>query len=294
MKQIVRYRFMTIPNKLVGDLRVTIDESSHAENRNMYNGGVSTNLVILPMINIEILRPVETNDNGRRFRPHGNSNDSIGLTKFNYPTFLNEIKTVYESMKTPNMFVYRGERLDINDKECEKARRAFTVGRTSVELKPTIIEQMVDGGQVQRLEGIKMKFNNEDSTVLLTIREIESLIWILASLNIDTMVFLMYTNFIERVTYERQKPVVDIQPMARPVYNQAKPVAYTSVPEVPKEISSIPDELVNITEAYTPKSPVVQEAVLSTPPAKYSLDSVIDETEEKDDFANVMNPPVEA
>lgn len=272
MKQIVRYRFMTIPNKLYADVRVTVDESSHSETKSSYEGGKSTTLVLLPMINIQMLRPLETDENGRRYRPQSSMNDSIGLTKFNYPIFVNELNGIYEDMRTPDLYVYTGDRLDLNEKAAEKIRRAFTVGRTSIEFKAVVIEQPTDSGTVERLEGIKMKFNNEESTVLLTLREIESMLWIMKGVDIDNIVLTMYLSFVERSAYEPQKPVVDIVPTVKPTRRAVETVAVNSVVEPQKK-----------------EEPPKQETVINIPAEKYTdFDSV-----SKEDFAKYMNPPVE-
>lgn len=272
MKQIVRYRFMTIPNKLYADVRVTVDESSHSETKSSYEGGKSTTLVLLPMINIQMLRPLETDENGRRYRPQSSMNDSIGLTKFNYPIFVNELNGIYEDMRTPDLYVYTGDRLDLNEKAAEKIRRAFTVGRTSIEFKAVVIEQPTDSGTVERLEGIKMKFNNEESTVLLTLREIESMLWIMKGVDIDNIVLTMYLSFVERSAYEPQKPVVDIVPTIKPTRRAVETVAVNSVVEPQKK-----------------EEPPKQETVINIPAEKYTdFDSV-----SKEDFAKYMNPPVE-
>ena len=272
MKQIVRYRFMTIPNKLYADVRVTVDESSHSETKSSYEGGKSTTLVLLPMINIQMLRPLETDENGRRYRPQSSMNDSIGLTKFNYPIFVNELNGIYEDMRTPDLYVYTGDRLDLNEKAAEKIRRAFTIGRTSIEFKAVVIEQPTDSGTVERLEGIKMKFNNEESTVLLTLREIESMLWIMKGVDIDNIVLTMYLSFVERSAYEPQKPVVDIVPTMKPTRRAVETVAVNSVVEPQKK-----------------EEPPKQETVINIPAEKYTdFDSV-----SKEDFAKYMNPPVE-
>lgn len=269
MKQIVRYRFMTVPNKLYGDVRITVDEQSRAEVKSTYEGGRSTNIVLLPMVNIQILKPFETGEDGRRFRPMSSMNDSIGLTKFSYPIFLNELKGIYDGMKTPSLYSYTGNRLELNDKEAEKIRRVFMIGRTNVELKAVVIEQPNDTGVTEMLEGIKMKFNNEESTMLLTLRDIESMIWVLDKLDIDSIVLTMYTSFIDRVPYTRSKSVIDIQPMSHPVAEQ--------------------NTVTPVVEKKKKEAPVTQETVINVPAEKYAnFDNV-----SADDFAKYMNPPVE-
>ena len=43
MKQIVRYRYLTIPNKLTGEIRITVDDRA-AEYSSAFDGGTSTNI----------------------------------------------------------------------------------------------------------------------------------------------------------------------------------------------------------------------------------------------------------
>ena len=279
MKQTVRYRFLTVPNKLYADVRVTVDETSRAETKSTYDGGKSTSMILLPMINIQILKPLEIDENGRRFRPAISSNDSLGLTKFNLPAFISELKGIYNDMKIPDLYTYRGDRLDLNDKAAEKIRRAFIIGRTSIEFRAVVIEQPNETGSINRLEGIKMKFNNEESSVLLTLREIESMLWVFNHVDIDNIVLTMYLNLIDRNAYEYKKPVVDIVPVAKPVYTVADATSYTT--------ENAPDEIPFDEPPKKGKKPIRQETVIDVPAEKYKIDSSVD-----DDFSQYMNPPV--
>ena len=289
MKQIARYRFLTVPNKLYADIRITVDESTHAETRNVYDGGMSVNLILLPMINMQILKPLEVSDTGRRFRPMSSQNDSIGMTKFNFPTFIMELKNIYSDMKTPDLYIYKGDRLDLNERVADNIRRTFVIGRTNIELKAVVIEQASETGGIDRVEGIKMKFNNEDSSVLLTLREIESMLWVMNHVDIDNLVLSMYLNLIERNSYEKAKPVVDIQPMSRPIYK-----ASYEIP-APKEQEPLVNTMAEEPAVITPvvdvkpakKEPVTQETVISIPAEKYKISDV----EDKEDFSQYMNPP---
>lgn len=284
-KQIVRYRYLTIPNKLYADVRITVDESSHAEIINTYEGGKSTNIVLLPMINIQLVRPVEMSDTGRRFRAAGSQNDSIGLTKYNYPTFIMELKSIYEGMKTPDLYVYRGERLDLNDKVAESIRRVFIIGRTNVEFRPVVIEQSNETGGIDRIEGIKIKFNNEASSTLLTLREVESMLWIMNHTDIDNLVITMYFNLIDRNAYskERSKPIVDITPTTnKPVYSKASSV-YEASP-----INEIPNASITVEESM-PLKPAKQETIVTIPAEKYKLSDVPSDTDELIPFDAVSN-----
>lgn len=275
MRQIVRYRFMTIPNKMYADVRVTVDDNSRAEISNHFDGGRSVSLTLLPMINLQILKPLELDSNGRKFRPKPGPNDSVGLTKMNMPTFVNELKRIHRDIElSDNLYSYKGDRLDLNDKEAEKVRRAFLVGRATIELRAVVIETVLDTGITQREKGIKMKFNNEESTVLLNMVELEAMIWIMNNVDIDNLVLSMYLSLVERTTYEPRRTVVDIQPMPKPMYveNVKEPVALTVVEE-PK--------------AEDKKKAPKQETVVELPAEKYKdaidFDSV--------DFSEYMNPP---
>ncbi len=286
MKQIVRYRFLTVPSKLYADIRVTVDDTGHSETRSTYDGGKSITLMLLPMINIQLVKPLEITDDGRRHRPVPSINDSIGLTKFNLPTFISELKGIYEDMKTPDLYVYRGERLDLNDAAAEKIRRAFIVGRSGVELRAVVIEQPTENGGFERLEGIKFKINNEDSTVLLTLREIESMLWTFDHIDVDSLVLMMYTNFIERNAYEYKKPVVDITPVAKtPVPNvPVKPAPVLKPSEITLE--EIPFDKAPVFEP-SKKKEITQDTVIEIPIEKYKIES----EKPVDDFSKYMNPP---
>lgn len=276
MKQIVRYRYLTVPNKMFVEVRITVDENSRVETKNAFDTGTSTNLMFLPMINVQLLKPAQVDETGRKFRPIPSQQDSIGLTKFTYPIFLTELKEIYDGMKTQDVFVYTGDRLDLNAKVADNIRRAFMIGRNAIEFSATVIEQQTESGDIERLEGIKIKFNNEDSTVLLTVREVESLIWLLNKADIDSIVFTMYLNFIDRRNnYNHSKPVVDIKPMSKAFYSQKEKVAYASIPEKPAEENKN-KEVTQSTVIEIPKEDI---------PSKYKLES--DEVP----FEQAMNLP---
>ena len=193
MKQIVRYRFMTIPGKVSGDVKITVDDRS-SEYVSAYDGGRSTSISLFPVINVTIVRPTETDENGRRIRGQWNINDSLGLTKFTLPIFLRELNQIQRDMETPDLYTYHGTRLELNDTVASKIRRAFMLGNTAVELTATVLEQSDE----RKIEGIKMKFNNEQSTVLLTLNELTALIYNVRALDVDTVAMLMYVNYVTK------------------------------------------------------------------------------------------------
>ena len=213
MKQIIRYRFMTIPSKLTGELRITINSERNTEYSSQYEGGRSTNLAIFPIISISIVKPHDDITRGT-----WDPNESIGLTKFSLPIFINELESIERSMKIPTLYSYTNNRLELNEKEASKIRKAFMVGNNmTVELSPVVIEK-----EGNYYEGIKMKFNTEANVTTLTLNELTSVIYNLRNLSVDVLTLQLYTNFIDRQAFARtkgpthmaqyQRPLVDMTP----------------------------------------------------------------------------------
>ena len=215
MKQIVRYRFMTIPNKMTGEIRLTINSERNNEYTSQYEGGKSTNISIFPIISINIVKPHEE---GVSVRANWDPNESIGLTKFNLPVFLSELEAIQEAMKIPTLYQYTDNRLELNEKEAMKIRKVFMVGTNmTVELAPIVIEK--DEG---RIEGIKVKFNTDLNVTTLTLNELTAVIYSLRTLPVDVLTLQLYTAFINRQAFARtkgpsamaqyQRPIVDMTP----------------------------------------------------------------------------------
>ena len=190
MKQILRYRFLTISKKLYGEIRLTIDERNAAYHA-AFDGGTSVQLRAMPFITLGINRPMEQDENGRTIRPPFNPNDSIGMTKFNLPIFIENLARIKEDMKTSDLYTYHGKRLEINPTIAERVRRVFTIGNVVVEFSATILTP----DDESRLEGIKVKFNNEDSSFTLSLNEMISLLWNLDHLDVDGIALAMYTKY---------------------------------------------------------------------------------------------------
>lgn len=196
MKQIVKYRVLTIPQKLTVDLRITVDERA-AEYTTMFEGNKTTSIACYPTVSVALVRPMEVDENGQRIRAPWNPNDSIGMTKFSMPVFVEELKTLKKDMEIPEMYTYQGKRLELNETLAAKSRRVFMIGSITVELTPVVLVKPDDES---RIEGIKMKFNNEHSSVLLSLNEMNSLLFNLINLEVDSLCLAMYTNFIGRPT----------------------------------------------------------------------------------------------
>ena len=135
------------------------------------------------------------------------------MNKINLAIFKNEFKEIMNGMKTPELYTYHGKRLELNESMAEEVRRVFMINPTmTVELSPVIIMQDDD-----RLEGIKIKFNNEQSTVTLTLNEVTGFYEVISKLEIDSVAMLLYLNYASRPDKPKQfdalnPPNVDIVP----------------------------------------------------------------------------------
>ena len=215
MKQIVRYQSLVIPSKLRSEVRITVDDKG-AEYTSSFDGNKSTSISLFPIISITLTRISDVDDNGNRVRAPWNPNDNISMTKYNLPVFLHELIEIQQSMKIPELYTYQGKRLELNEEAAQKVRRVFMIGNTTLELSPIVIIQSDDS----RVEGIKMKFNNEQSSVLLTLNELDSLSFNLRNLDVDSIALSMYTTYITKsvTTNNRSSdsnttvPKVDIAP----------------------------------------------------------------------------------
>jgi hypothetical protein len=176
------------------ELRITIDENRSTEYHSIFNGTKTITIGIYPIISISIIRPSEINSEGSREKGQWNPNDILGMTKYNLPIFIQELSDIQQSLKLPEMYTYKGEKLELNEELALKTRRVFVIGNVTLELIAVVISQLDE----TRVEGIKMKFNNEDSKVLLTVNDIESLLYSLKNLDVDNLSLLLYQDFITK------------------------------------------------------------------------------------------------
>lgn len=200
----------------MGEFRLTIEDGrSSPEYSSVFEGGRSTNISLFPVLSINIIRSPEIDEIGNKVRAPWNINDSITMTKFTIPIFTNEIKTLYEEIKRPEMYTYHGDRLEVNEKLANEVRHVFMIGSTTLELIPVVIDN-----KGNLVEGIKMKFNNEKSMVLLTINEFISLIYSMEHVDMDDIAMNLYFNFMRKAVVETPKDEtprveVDIKPVKK-------------------------------------------------------------------------------
>lgn len=194
MIQNVRYRYMTIPSKLTGDIHLRIDDKSRDFRQVLGDDVSNISIQLLPIINVNITRPLEKDADGLYIKRAWNPNDSLGMTKYQLAIFIDNWKKIYNDMKIPSLYIYTGDQLDLNEKEAKNVRRVFTAGSQVVELMPIVI---YDENKKAK-EGIKMKINDENSTVHLSLDESLGLITIVNNLDVDTITLMMYNNYIRK------------------------------------------------------------------------------------------------
>lgn len=212
MKQTTSYRFLTIQGKLKGDLKIIIDTERNPEYTSTGASGNNISLTFYPLVNLTIVRPSTTDENGQRIQAPWNVNDSLSMNKFNVAIFRKELTEIIKSMEITELYTYHGTRLELNEEMAEKVRRVFMIGMTTVEISPVVIVQ-----DDSRLEGVKMKFNNEQSSVLLTLNDLTALQDNINRFDIDSIAMLLYLNYIKRPDHPKNfsalnPPTVDIVP----------------------------------------------------------------------------------
>lgn len=210
MKHVLRYNCFTIPDKLRGDIRISFDDNRTPELSSVWEGNDMYNVNLFPLFSLGIIRKTELNDEGVYQKAPWNPNDNLGMTKYNLPIFLKELLGIQKDLEIPELYTYHGNRLELNEEIASKIRRPFMVGNTTVELSAVIITQMDD----TRVEGIKIKFNNEQSSVMLTLNDLTSLVYNLEKLNMDNLALQIYSSFKNKKDLKEipQNNSVDILP----------------------------------------------------------------------------------
>jgi hypothetical protein len=211
VKQTARYQCLTIPNKLRLEIRLNVDDTRTSEYISSVDGNRSNSVALYPIVLLSIIRANTVDENGNRIRPIWNPNDTLTMTKFNLPVFVSELELISKDLLIPDLYTYTGKRLELNEEAASKVRRVFMIGTMTIELSAVVITQ-----DDNRIEGIKIKFNNEQSSVLLTLNELTSLLFTLQKLDINVLSLLMYNMFIDqknKVEHTGTNPaIVDIQP----------------------------------------------------------------------------------
>ena len=214
MKQIVKYHLLTIPNKIRCDIRLVYDETKNADYVIDTGDTKSTNITFYPYIGISMIRPYEINEEGRRVSAPLNPNDYTSLTKYSLPIFIRELSAMMNDMKTPDLFTYHGSRLELNESLAAKIRKVFMNGQMTIELSAVVDVQSDES----RVEAIKMKFNNEQSSVVMTLNDITALLYTLENVDVSTLALTLYNEYIDKSTNVKgqsnvAKPIVDILPI---------------------------------------------------------------------------------
>ena len=186
MKQVARYNFLSIPKKLRCEIRLTLDDRNKVSSTE-FEGNSYMNFHLYPLITLSIYREGSTDESGAYVKAPWNANDNLALTKFTLPIFIQELMAIQKDMKIPELYSYQSNRLELNEAVAAKVRKAFMVGTNAVEFSPVVLDQ-----EDTKLEGVKVKFNNEDSVVYLTLNELDSLSYNLYHFDIDSTVLMLY------------------------------------------------------------------------------------------------------
>lgn len=225
MRETVRCHVVSINKKIRVDIRITTDDKVNALYQGNRDNTLTTVMNLYPTVGIQILKQTEMDENGQFVRPPWNPNDILSLTKYNFPLFVNDLVGIQNDMKIPNLYIYQGKRLELNEEVAAKIRRVIHLSPNSVvEFSAVVISKPDVDGIDERIEGIKIKFNNEQSTTSLTLNELDSLVYNLTHLNIDVMSMMMYLTFIYKAGNPKNmdmngiigpKPEIDIEPLRR-------------------------------------------------------------------------------
>ena len=211
MKNNVKYQLLLISGKLRLFVSVKTDSKTSAEYHSIVNDIDFTNITLYPSLGISLIKTQEMDENGLKKKGLWNPNDTVQMNSDKYPFFLEELVKIQTSLKNPNMYTYVGKRLELNNELAEKARIVFDIPGVKIELVPVVIIQPDE----TQLEGIKMKFNNENSSVLLTLNELEVLRFKIKKIDIDILALMMYQYYIRLVKENSPlltSPVIDIVP----------------------------------------------------------------------------------
>ena len=174
---------MNIPGKLKCEIRVTINTEGTMRTESTYSSANSEGytLNLAPLYQITIIR---RNDSESGVPPVRNMSDSISLTKYHMSIFLDNLTAVYNGLKIPSMYGYdAGNKLQLNEVEATKIIKIFKVWNTAIEMAPVVILNSDD----TRMEGIKLMFSNEESMVLLTLTDIEALMFGMNNADMDAV-----------------------------------------------------------------------------------------------------------
>ena len=184
----IRYRILTLSGKLAVSVRITVDQRNEFRSFNDTSEGIT--LSLYPNIELQIIHPRPVDENGNTIRVW-NPNDTLVLSNNTLPLFMKDLDTVMKSLQLTEMYVYTGERLDLNSKLAEEKKRIFRSSPTFfVEIIPTVLEL-----DEKRMEGLRFTFNKEPSVVALTLSEIESLTSNLKRLDANQMALQLYQMY---------------------------------------------------------------------------------------------------
>lgn len=222
MKHVLRYLLFSITNKIRCEVRCIINDIPNSIYYHQHKEGeITDSLSLRPFITVTILRD-------KREFPGWLISDTLGLNKVSYPTFVKELKKMQETLKISDMYQYKEDPvtkfnvcLGVNEELANRHRQIFKPynSQIMVEITPTATEFSDRVYGVATLtKAVKIKFNNEESSVVLNEEEFDALVSSLDKADMDMITLHMYQQYYKPTaqkldvvkTVNSQDPKVDI------------------------------------------------------------------------------------
>ena len=108
MKQIVKYRVLTITSKLSMEIRLTVSDNTQYISMRDSNKYISLNMN--PVIGLSIIKPREMDENGNYVSTPWNPYDHLTMTKYSLPILYEELHGIQQDMKKPELYTYHGNK----------------------------------------------------------------------------------------------------------------------------------------------------------------------------------------
>lgn len=192
MKTSIVYHVITIPKKLKMEIKLIVEDNK-SEYINSSGEDTFATIRLFPMITLGIVREVQRDDTGLIIKQPFVLSDTLTMSRYTLAIFKSEFEDIFRLIKEKDVYTYHGKRLELNEKIVEEIRKVFKISRNVVEIMPTLLISPDD--MDEKIEGVKLKFNNENSSVLLSINDMIALIETMNNISIDTITTWMYKEF---------------------------------------------------------------------------------------------------
>lgn len=193
MKTTIVYHVLTVPKKLRMEIKLILDNDRSSEYINSSTDGTFATVRLYPMITLSIVREIQRDESGMIIKQPFVLSDTLSMSRYTLAVFKSEFEDLYRLMKEKDVYTYHGKRLELNEKIADEIKKLFQLSKTVVEITPTLLISPDDIDQ--KIEGVKLKFNNEASSVLLSINDMTALVETMNNISIDTITTWMYKEY---------------------------------------------------------------------------------------------------